>query len=75
MFTGERSIAKPYEAMLSSKGIKQRDINAFVEKGQFVVLDPGTSGLDKYAIIDSDKAEEIVDFEDTGAVVATKPPP
>lgn len=64
---------RPYEAMLSSKGIKQGDLIKVLEDGKYMVLDPKDSGVMKYAILSPEEVEMLIDIEDKEMTVATGP--
>lgn len=70
-FMGDSTAARPYEAMLLSKGIKQGDLKKVIEKGNYMIMDPKDSGLKQYSIIDAEKLEELVDIEDVDVEYAT----
>lgn len=62
---------RPYEAMLSSKGITQRNLMSIIEKGQYIVLDPKDSGVKQYQILTPEQVEQLIDIEDKEMEVAT----
>lgn len=62
---------RPYEAMLTSKGIKQGDLIKIMEQGDYIVLDPKKSGKAKYSLLSANQVEELIDLEDVDMEVAT----
>ena len=50
---------RPYEAMLFSKGLKQKDIKNIVQGKQFVVLDPKDSGLQPNQLVSMEELDEL----------------
>lgn len=71
VFLSDNTSSRPYESMLLSKGIKQKDILQFVEKGKYIVLDPKDSGLKKYQVVTPETIEDLVDLEDKELEYAT----
>lgn len=71
MYLTNSSGNRPYEAMLTSKGIKQRDLINIMEKGRYIVLDPKDSGVKQYSLLDAEEVEMLIDIEDKDMVVAT----
>lgn len=59
----DRNGPRPYEAMLAYKGIKHSQLERVVKQGDFIVLDPKDSGLDKYKVL---TPKEVADLEDEG---------
>ena len=50
---------RPYEAMLYSKGFKQKDIKNIVNGKKFIVIDPKDSGLAVNQLVDMDELDEL----------------
>lgn len=50
---------RPYEAMLYSKGFKQRDIKNLVQGKKFLVVDPKDSGLKKNQLVDMEELDNL----------------
>lgn len=58
LFLSVSSGAKPYEAMLSTKGISNNTLVDVVEKGKYIVLNPGDTGVKKYSLLSPEDYED-----------------
>lgn len=50
---------RPYEAMLISKGLRQKDIRNIVNGKQFIVTDPKDSGLQENQLVDMETLDKL----------------
>ncbi|PGQ88193.1 hypothetical protein [Priestia megaterium] len=51
--------SRPYEAMLLSKGLRQKDIKEIVNGKKFVVFDPKDSGLEENQLVDMGELDKL----------------
>lgn len=70
LFLEDDQGVRPYEAMLISKGLKQKDIKNLANGKQFIVTDPKDSGLEKGQLVDIETLDNL-DMEGKDIVADT----